>query len=340
MSADKAFTVTVSVSSSTPGAYYLSTLFSHPTNTIIGIATSGTDVYFLDQISSTSFALEKVDATGTVTSLATTTTALWKDIAVAGGFLFVLQSITTTSTTYSALRYTLSNFSTPSTLTLPATPKKFATDGGNMMYLSGSTTSKGIMYFDVNAFTTVFTAKTVATYTGLAFRTITVEATVFGYLYGTRGSSGAGEIDEIPVSSLSTSSASPVTVFPCPSETVTPGLIRWIPEPQSFLITDQNPNGSLGNGPIYSYELVFNATTGALSSITIGPLLIRGNSNSGPEYTETQFARSIPCRQTAPHTSTRCPPSPTASTRSAPSISSLAMGPRRGSAISSSSMTR
>jgi hypothetical protein len=284
-------TVTAAAAATPAGTYYVHAVFSQATKPIIGIASSGTDVYFLHQTSSSSFALEKVDATGTVTSLATTSTATWIDIAVAGNYLFLLQSITSGTTTYSVLRYPLSTFSSPLTLTLPANTaaKKFASDGGGVVYMSGTTATKGIIYFDGNAFTTVSIAKTATVYTGWTYRS--------GYLYGTWGAAGAGEIDEIPVSSLSATSASPYTAISYPTEIITPNLIKWVPETSSFVITDRNSNGALGattNGQIYNYVPTFDASTGALSSIGSGTLLIRGNSNSGVGYTETINTTMLP----------------------------------------------
>jgi hypothetical protein len=134
-------------------------------------------------------------------------------------------------------------------------------------------------------------------YTGLAYRNVSIDAGSYGYLYGTHGSAGAGKIDEIPVSSLSATSPSPYTLFSCPTEIVTPNLIEWIGDTASFVITDQNANGSLGgttNGQIYSYEPTVDVATGALSAFGSGALLIRGNSNSGTEYTETPYTTALP----------------------------------------------
>jgi len=64
-----------------------------------------------------------------------------------------------------------------------------------------------------------------------------------------------------------------------------------------LVITDQNSNGGLGattNGQIYSYEPTFNTTTGALSSIGSGTLLIRGNSNNGAGYMEIPNTTMLP----------------------------------------------
>jgi hypothetical protein len=263
-------------------------VFTQATNPILGIATSGTDVYFLHQTASSAFAVEKIDAAGTVTTMATTTTATWQDIVVAGNYLFILQTTTGGTTTYQALRYSLSGFSTPSTLTLPTIPRKFASNGGSIVYVNGNLTTRGIIYFDGNTFATVSTAKTAVVYTGLTYRS--------GYLYGTRGSAGGGFIDEISVSTLSTTTVSPFTATSCPTEIVTPNLIEWVAETSSFVITDKNANGSLGgttNGQIYSYQPTFN-TPGTLSSFGSGTLLIRGNSNSGTGYTETVNTTMLP----------------------------------------------
>ena len=279
-----------------PGAFYVSAVFVQATNAIIGIATSGTDVYFLDQTSPTSFAIDKVDATGTLTTLVTTTTATWRDIAVSGDYLFILQSITSGTTTHHVLRYRLSDFSF-SSLTLPVAPKRFASDGGSVMFVSGATSLKGIMYFQRDAFTALSVAKTAAVYNGLTYRTYVSGSGSYGYLYGTRGSGGAGQIDEIPVSSLSSTSVSPYTVIACPAEIITPNLIKWVPWTSSFVITDQSSDGTLGattNGQIYSYEPSYSAATGALFEIGAGTLVIRGNSNSGVGSTETAYTTMIP----------------------------------------------
>jgi hypothetical protein len=291
------YTVTVTAAASHAGTYYVNALFTQATSTVIGIASSGTDIYFLVQTNIGLYEVEKVDTAGTVTIMATTSTAAWKDIIVVGNYLFILQSITTSSTTYSAVRYSLPSFSTPTTLALPLTPKKFASGSGSIVYINGTTTAKGVIYFDSNTFSSYSTARTAIAYSGLAYRGGSTGTTSYGYLYGTRGTTGAGSIDEIDVSFLNPTVPPPTTTSPCPTEIVTPNLISWVTETASFVISDKNVDGSLGattNGQIYTYAPTFNATTGALSSIGSGTLLIRGNSNSGAGYTETQFTTMLP----------------------------------------------
>jgi hypothetical protein len=280
-------TVTVDASSNPAGTYYVNSLLTQ-TGIMIGIATSGSDVYVLEQVTTTSFALQKVDAAGTITTLATTSasTTLWKDIVVAGNYLFLLQSITTGTTTYSVVRYLLSDPSTPTTLNLPTNTaaKRFATDSeGGIVYMVGTMLAKGIIFFDGDSFTTTTIAKTANVYTALAYRS--------GYLYGINGSN----IYEIPVATLSTTTASPQTSFACPIEVIVPNLIMWVPDTASFFITDRSTSGSMGggtsNGQIYSYQPTFSSG-GGLLSLGSGTLWIRGNSGSGS--TETPFATVLP----------------------------------------------
>jgi hypothetical protein len=78
---------------------------------------------------------------------------------------------------------------------------------------------------------------------------------------------------------------------------VAPNLIQWVPAAGSFVITDKSSNGALGgttNGQIFRFAPSFNSGDGSLSSFGAGSLLIRGNTNSGTPYTETQYATMLP----------------------------------------------
>ena len=139
------------------------------------------NVYFLNQITSTSFAVAKVDAAGTTTTLLTTTTVEWKDIAVVGNYLFILQI----GGSSAVLRYSLSDLSTFTTLSLSIAAKNFATDGGNIVYLSGNSAAKDIIYFDATLFNATSVAKTARTYTALTLRSVSINSVSYRYAWET-----------------------------------------------------------------------------------------------------------------------------------------------------------
>jgi len=301
-------------------------LYSHVAENISAIATNGEDVYYLVKSSTgtgvntvLNTVLKKIDQNGTITfpiTLPTGNTYSYPGMTIAGNYLYILQQYTGSPATFKVFQYDLSNFASTS-MTLSSSPLSISTakaiisDGNANLYILGTVASKGLIFipstFDS---ATIYKLATSHLYTSITFRNSS-STSGKSYIYGTYLSGSSPVIDEIDISSLSTAvpptNVNAISFIPSTSSINKPNLIMWVPVSSMFVISDSDNNGSdssdgTTNGALYSYTPAFDSTSGAISttdtrtngvSFGSGTLIIRGNANSGTNYTEIISTTSI-----------------------------------------------
>jgi hypothetical protein len=212
----------------------------------------------------------------------------YSGMTIAGNYLFLIDDANTNINRYSLT----GNFSTFDTLFYGnkiGTAQKIVSNykdnaTGYTMFVSGST--RKIMYFqgDAVAFgtSTISVVATSNTYAAIAYRSGGLNGV--RYLYGVYGSGSfnggvltpGGKIDEVNITSLPSISTTTMNI---PPEIIDPGLITWIKETSSFVMTDKFNNGAFSQtvqGAIYSYVPTMDVMTGAISSFGSGTFVLAG----------------------------------------------------------------